>query len=430
MADLTESLEPYRNRKGIIKKRGGKEALQALFAHFEGDLFQAAEFLGYAAPEPLRRNWAAIGLKGVWTNPEGSNTYSEFVAAADPAAPSDLPDRLHALLLKHPKDTHTLLTLADEFDCSPKRIEAALADLSGGGFNISIGNRIELQREPLPQEPLRTGWADHKLRFGIMSDTHYENRFSCHEEIAGAYDFFAAEGITDVLIPGDLHDGPGERGYPGHRQEAREECQTARQCVRYVSENFPCRKGITTHFIESAKSHAGWEFAATGFDMGRSLAEGFSYTVPGPQGDELMHVPGRPDMHFLGHDDAPLLMGPEEKTKVRLYHPDGGSAYAWSYQLQKWAESIEGGNKPQACLFGHYHKFCHIRPRNIQVLSCETMCWQTPFMLRKRLEAHVGFILLEMTVETDGTIRSFMPWEFPFFLGERRTFDMAQKEVA
>ena len=58
------------------------------------------------------------------------------------------------------------------------------------------------------------------------------------------------------------------------------------------------------------------------------------------------------------------------------------------------------------------------------------MQWQTPFMLRKRLEAHVGFIILEMTADTDGTVRSFMPWEFPFFLGERRTFDMGQQEAS
>jgi len=432
MADNTDKptidLEQYRGRKGAIGVGdGAAERWRALHTQFGGNAARAAEFLSYTSGEQIRRKWSLLGLSSTGAGKRifhgGLPDHTATPTPSDPVA-----DSVYALLRRAMTRPYSVMQLADKLDVAPKRITAAVEALIERGYHVTIGaDDVSLINTPVVMvEPMRTGWADHKLRFGVVSDTHIESRFSCLEELHGAYDFFASEGIDTVLVPGDLHDGPGERGYQGHRQEVRDGCQIARDCVRFSHDNYPRREGIRTVFIESGKSHAGWEFAASGFNMGRNLAEGFVYESPDPDGASTVYVPPREDLIYRGHDQATLTAGPEDNTRIDLYHPDGGSAYAWSYQLQKWAESVEGGNKPHLALFGHYHKLCTIRIRNIHIVSCETMCWQTPYMLRKRLEAHVGFLLLEMTVDTDGTIRSFNPNTFPFFLHERRVFDMGK----
>lgn len=351
---------------------------------------------------------------------------------------SDLANNVYRWMHRNASEKVTVADLADKFDRSPRSVADALQQIRQAGYCLDIleqddGEQVTRLARQAPAHAgrtVQTGWGETTLRLGYLSDTHFGSLNCCLEEIGLAYDKFAAEGITDVLHSGDLVDGSGRLGFPGHAAETRDDCYTARQLAAHTVREYPARAGIITHFIESAKSHAGWDLSRDGFSFGHALANGFDTIKQGPLGTELHHHPGRPDMRFLGYDDATLGVGPEGKTLVHLLHPDGGTAYALSYQPQKWAEMLEGGSKPHVALLGHYHKLNWIRTRNIQLVTGECMCWQTPFMRRKRIAAHVGFLILEMTLDADGTVRSFLPREFPFFLGEKRTFDLGAGEVA
>lgn len=393
--------------------------LPDLLAAFDGRVSTMCREMGWERTGGIRDTCARLGIASAATEARKQKR--------EQAQVSELAEAVH----KHIRGgVCTYEDLSELCDRSRSSIEQAVEELRLGGFAVQVvdGETVRLWRTPpIERTVLQTGWGDSKLRFGLVSDTHWENLCACRDELESVYDFFAAEGITDVLHAGDLSDGPGNRGYMGHAQEVRDDCQTARQCVRHIIETYPRRAGMTTHYISSAKSHDGWELAASGFDMGRVIQDGFAYTRQGPGGDDVEWVEGREDMDFLGHDDVTFTVGPEGRTKIHLHHPDGGSAYAVSYQPQKWAEMLEGGAKPHLAILGHYHKLNWIRERNIQVVSAECMCWQTPFMRRKRIAAHVGYFLLELTVDADGTIRSFMPWEFPFFFGERRVVDLGRK---
>jgi biotin operon repressor len=343
--------------------------------------------------------------------------------------PSGLANDIYLYLKANPRGRYSEAQLSEKFDKSEKSVSIALGQLRSAGYQI--GNTAEgetrsvrLEREvpSLSGQRVLTNWGDTKLRFGYVSDSHLGNLCACTDELQAMYDLYVKEGITEVLHSGDLTDGPGNRGFRGHANEVRDDCQTAFQLARYAIANYPQREGITTHFIESSKSHDGWELAYSGFSVGSSIVKGFDYTVLGPEGKRDVHQDGRSDLVFLGYDDVALGMGPEGKTTITLLHPDGGTAYSISYHPQKWAESLEGGTKPDIGLLGHYHKLNWIRVRNIQVLTGECMCWQTPFMRRKRLAAHVGAFILEMRVEADGTVREFVPREFPFYFGEKRVF--------
>lgn len=342
---------------------------------------------------------------------------------------SDLANNIYTHLKSHSKERFSPAQLSEKFDRSEKSVEAALEEIRAANYQIGDATdgqtravRLEREVPSLSGQRILTNWGETEFQFGYLSDSHLGNLCSCTDELEFMYDIFVQEGVTQVLHSGDLTDGPGTKGFRGHSHEVRDDCQTGIQLAQHAIKSYPYRPTITTHYIESSKSHDGWELAASGFSIGNSIANGFSYNVVGPDGLEIRRQEGRPDMTFLGYDDATLCIGPERLTKVHLHHPDGGSAYALSYQSQKWVESLEGGNKPDIGLLGHYHKLNWIRERNIQVLTGECMCWQTPFMRRKRIAAHVGAYILHLKLEADGTVREFVPHEFPFYFGERRVF--------
>ena len=50
----------------------------------------------------------------------------------------------------------------------------------------------------------------------------------------------------------------------------------------------------------------------------------------------------RPDLIFVGVEEADILIGSKKKyIKLRLLHPSGGTAYAISYNSQKFADEME-----------------------------------------------------------------------------------------
>jgi len=328
-----------------------------------------------------------------------------------------LAKKVYRHLLRHPGSS-TVPELADLHDCSPARIRAALVAINDSGHHLTSPGDDLVSLDNLAPNACHThrpGWGEKRLLFGYVSDTHIGNLCAATDELEWLYDLFAEEGCQSVLHSGDLVDGPGNMGFSGHAHEVDQNCQTAHQQVRFVVDHYPRRDGLKTYFIESGKSHAGWELSRTGYSIGHSIAEGYIRNEIGPNGFDRVREPGRDDMVFLGYDDAEIRVGPEENTRIRLHHPDGGTAYALSYKPQKWAENLEGGTKPHLGLLGHYHKHSWISPRNMQVMTGGCVCWQTPFMSRKGIAAHVCGYIIEMAVDADGSIREFTPRQFPFY---------------
>ena len=332
-----------------------------------------------------------------------------------------LPSSVHKLLTAPATAAIPLsiIEIADKLDRSPASVRAAVAQLRAAGYEVELAedDRPVLQRVPVPQTAayVHPGWGEASVLLGVVSDTHLGTTHAMEDELHAVYDRFASEGVATVLHCGDLMDGPAHRGYPGHSLELRTDCQTAIQQVQYAAANYPRREGLRTLFIESGKSHAGWEFAATGFSMGRALAEGAEVPEYHPGGVQYTQVGGRDDMTFLGFDERVLGFGPEGNTRVSVLHPDGGSAYALSYRLQKYAESLEGGEKPHVVFSGHYHKYVQMFPRNIHAFCVPTLEHQTPFMRRRSMPAHLGALLVELSVDSDGTVRRIWCEMLPFF---------------
>jgi hypothetical protein len=325
----------------------------------------------------------------------------------------DLAQQVYGICSARTEHPLTVAQISEQVDRSERSVLAAVDEIRAASYDVAMsdGGTVSVRRQAGNSQTHYThpGWGEQRLLFGVVADTHLGNLCACEDELAAAYDLFAAEGVMAVLHCGDIMDGPGNQGFAGHRNEVREDCQTRYQQVAWASAHYPVREGLTTYLIDSSKSHGGWEYTRTGWHMARALVDGFAYHRNGPEGEDPVIVPGRPDMRWLDWDESSLWVGPEARTEIRLLHPDGGSAYAISYQPQQWANALEGGTKPHVAIFGHYHKAMHLPYRGIHLIQAGCQCWQTPFMRRKRLAAVVGFYLLELRVDADGDVRRCRP---------------------
>jgi predicted phosphodiesterase len=127
--------------------------------------------------------------------------------------------------------------------------------------------------------------------------------------------------------------------------------------------------------------------------------------------DKLCHM--GLEAHYLGNGEGDVSLG--SGTKIRLLHPDGGTAYAISYKSQKIVESLTGGEKPNMLLIGHFHKAEYIIYRNVHVLQTATLCGQTKFMKGKGIPAHIGFWIVDVYSKKGGEISRIKPEYFPAY---------------
>jgi len=197
------------------------------------------------------------------------------------------------------------------------------------------------------------------------------------------------------FITGDLVDGNG-RMYRGQEYELR--THGADRQVEYAILHYPHIAGITTHFITG--NHDLSFYKQTGLDVGLMIAD------------------KRKDMIYLGKEEADVSFsfGPH-KIIVRLSHPGKGTAYAISYNSQKYIESLSGGKKPHIVLTGHFHKSEFLpNYRNVALIQTGCLQEQTPFMRRQNIAAMMGFWVIEFGAN-EGGLSMLKGQFFPFYEG-------------
>ena len=106
---------------------------------------------------------------------------------------------------------------------------------------------------------------------------------------------------------------------------------------------------------------------------------------------------------WIGHDTGDICLN--DKVKINLWHGEDGNSYALSYRVQKIIESIQGGEKPSIMFCGHTHKYVKLFERNIHAISTGCMEDQTDWMRGKRIPAHVGFGVYDITFNKSGVTK-------------------------
>lgn len=317
------------------------------------------------------------------------------VAVEDPA----LHGTIRKALKKGPLSTDEL---ADALDCSPRRVNEALAEMKARGAMLyaavdgkhGIADSVTLPPGEGEAVGNRGDWTH---RFLFTSDNHLCNKHARLDVLTKAYAHADSLGITRAYNAGNWIDGEARFN--------RTELVTAPGMdhqLDHLIDLWPLHSNIETHFI-AGDDHEGWYQQREGIEIGRYL-------------QTRAQQQGRHDLKYLGYGEADVkLVYGSGSAVMRVVHPGGGSAYAISYTDQKRVESYQGGEKPQVELVGHYHKFNHGFPREVHTIQGGCTCDQTMFMRKKRLQAHVGYSIVQIKQDEGGIVtRVAVEW-FPFF---------------
>ena len=191
---------------------------------------------------------------------------------------------------------------------------------------------------------------DH-LKLLMISDTHLGSKYDRIDILRYLYGEAEDKNVNYVLHSGDLTEGRSNRddqiyslkeaSYDGQRD--------------YVVEKYP-KSNIPTYIISG--NHDLWWVKRCGADIVRDICS------------------KREDMTYLGSDCEDLKIG---KLKIRLYHGKGGSAYAKSYKLQKYLDTVPLEERPHILQTGHIHQAFYMKQDKTHCF--QTSCLQdlTPF---------------------------------------------------
>lgn len=329
---------------------------------------------------------------------------------ASPSAPSPPPrvetperpplaDAIKALL----NSPRTIGYLADATKATLGDVLTALDELSARGVNVHrVGDIVEIPRTT------RQSWTkgaalelvsrpDNTFCFGAFGDLHAASKYTrwdVREDLVRRSEDAGAQAIFDT---GNWIDGEAKFNLydiVAHGLEA--------QC-RLLAEKHP--KTALPIYAVTGDDHEGWYSQREGIDVGSYCAG-------------IMQASGH-DWHDLGFMEAHVTLRNANSgaaVQMAVVHPGGGSAYALSYSIQKIVESYEGGEKPAVGLYGHYHKLWAGIIRNVWCVQTGCQQDQTPFMRKKRLEAHVGGTIIELEQEPEsGAIIAMTPKILRYF---------------
>lgn len=275
------------------------------------------------------------------------------------------------------------------------RKEGYLVEQIGESFQIAKDIRPAIHAgEPMLEIVSR---PDNTFLFGASGDLHAASKYCRWDVRNDLYDRFERAGVQCSFDTGNWVDG--EKSFNRHDLEA----HGLGSQVRLLAERHP-KKSFATYAV-AGDDHEGWYAQSEGIDVGR-YAQG------------VMQDAGH-DWHDLGYMEAHVRLvnaNTGKSATLAVVHPGGGSAYALSYSIQKIVESYEGGEKPHVGLYGHYHKLWAGLIRNVWVVQTGTCEDQTPFMRKKRLEAHVGGTLVKLEQDPEsGAIFSMTPQLIRYF---------------
>lgn len=189
------------------------------------------------------------------------------------------------------------------------------------------------------------------LKLLLISDTHLCSKYDRVDILRYLYDKAEDKGIKHVLHSGDFTDGRSHR--PEHIYELKETSYQGQ--IQYCINKYPKYSG-KTYVIQG--NHDNWWYKSNGSEILKPIAN------------------ARDDIIYLGADVADLKIG---KLKIRLFHGQGGIAYAKSYKIQKYLDTIPLKEKPDILQTGHIHQAFYYKQDDTHCFQTGCLEDQTPY---------------------------------------------------
>lgn len=231
------------------------------------------------------------------------------------------------------------------------------------------------------------------VKFGYFTDAHIGHKAYRPDIMSHMAEKYKKEGVDFIVNSGDTIEGMS--GRDGHIYEL--DYLGATNQMDFAKKEFKKLKDWKVYSLEADSSHGGWYKSKgnMGLDIGKELEQKIS------------------NYEFIGYDEQDIKL--DNKLVIRLRHPGGGTAYAISYKMQKYIESIGGGDKPAIVGQGHFHKANYMFYRNVHAFDGGTLANQTPFMKKIGTPAHVGYWIIDATVDKNGGVASIKQEFVPFY---------------
>ena len=219
------------------------------------------------------------------------------------------------------------------------------------------------------------------LKLLLISDTHLCSKYDRLDILNYLYDKAEDKGIKHVLHSGDFTDGRSNR--PEHVYELKEASFQGQ--VDYCVEKYPKFSG-KTYVIQG--NHDNWFYKSSGSEILKPIAR------------------EREDIVYLGPDVADMKIG---KLKIRLFHGNGGNAYAKSYKLQKYLDTIPVEEKPHILQTGHIHQAFYYKQDNTHCLQTGCLEDLTPYARSLGFSGDKSCWWLDIDFDDKGNIYSITP---------------------
>ena len=241
------------------------------------------------------------------------------------------------------KNKPYISTIVKDLGIEEYQVYGIIEMMKKQGYLFEVVNNQVIKIKPIKTNDIYQipNNLDH-IKLLLLSDTHLCSKYDRVDILRYLYEKAEDKNVNYILHSGDLTEGVS--GRPQQLYELKEASYTGQR--DYVIDKYP-KSNIPTYLI--AGNHDLWWVKQCGADICKDIS---NY---------------RDDIIYLGSDCEDLRIG---KLKIRLFHGSGGNAYAKSYKLQKYLDSIPIEERPHILQTGHIHQAFFMK-------QGKTHCFQT-----------------------------------------------------
>ena len=240
------------------------------------------------------------------------------------------------------------------------------------------GELVRLKTPPKNNDIYQVSTNSTYIPLLLISDTHLCSKYDRLDILCYLYDKAEDRGIKYILHSGDFTDGRSNR--PEHIYELKETSYEGQ--VDYCVDKYPTFSGKT--YVISG-NHDDWWYKSTGSEIVKAIAK------------------RRDDIVYLGSDVADLKIG---KLKIRLFHGNKGNAYAKSYKVQKYLDSIPLEERPHILQTGHVHQSFYMKQDDTHCFQTSCLEDLTPFARSMGLANDKSVWWVDVNIDDRGKIES------------------------
>ena len=281
------------------------------------------------------------------------------------------------------KKKKSFLEICEKLELKDYEVAGLVIMMAQQGYNIDFVNgevvvrKVPPKHEDVYQIPNN---LEH-LKLLLISDTHLGSKYDRIDILRYLYDKAEDKGIQHILHSGDFTDGRSTR--PEQVYELKEPSYEGQ--VDYCVEKYPSFSG-KTYIIQG--NHDDWWYKSAGSEIVKTIAK------------------QREDMIYLGADIADLRIG---NLKVRLFHGSGGGAYAKSYKLQKYLDTIPVQERPDILQTGHIHQSFYMKQDKTHCFQTSCLEDQTPYCRSMGLSNDKSCWWVDVDFDDKGNIHKITP---------------------